>query len=110
MKRFCLALLMVIALCSSCFALSDKEYLSLRRGYSEFAKADAYLSQIWNSLKDELTAREFEELKKEQKAWIKSGRDAYARRKMREGYTKAEAYTEATLVRADYLRENYLDD
>lgn len=109
MKRVFLAVLLVLAVCSSAFALSDKEYTQLRRTSREFARADRELNQVWDSLKDKLTAREFNELKREQAAWVKSGRDAYARRKMREdGYSKAEAYAEATQARADYLRENYL--
>ena len=110
MKKFFVAVLLVLALCSSSFALSDKEYGRLLRESQEFYEADQSLNQVWDELKDELTARQFAKVKQDQSQWIKSGRDSYAKRMMkREGYSKAEAYAEATRVRARYLREKYLD-
>ncbi|MBQ6772503.1 MAG: DUF1311 domain-containing protein [Synergistaceae bacterium] len=110
MKKFCSALLLVAILCTSAFALSDKEYGALLRNSTEFYEADQELNQVWNELKDELSARQFARVKKDQSEWIKNGRDSYAKRMMRkEGYSKAEAYTAATRVRARYLREKYLD-
>ena len=110
MKKFFAALLLVLALCSSSFALSDKEYGRLLRESPEFYEADQRLNQVWDELKDVLNAREFAKIKKDQAEWIKNGRDAYAKRKIRrDGYSKAEAYAEATMVRARYLHEKYLD-
>lgn len=110
MKKIFTAVLLVAVLCTSAFALSNKEYGRLLRESREFYEADQSLNQVWDELKDELTARQFARVKKDQAEWIKSGRDAYARRMMRkEGYSKAEAYSEATRVRARYLREKYLN-
>lgn len=110
MKKFFLAVLLVAVLCTSAFALSNKEYGRLLRESREFYEADQELNQVWDELKDELSARQFAKVKQDQAQWIKNGRDSYAKRMMRrEGYSKAEAYAEATRVRAKYLREKYLD-
>ena len=109
-KKIFAALLLVTLLCTSAFALSNKEYGRLLRESQEFYEADQELNQVWDELKDELNARQFARVKKDQAEWIKNGRDSYAKRKMRkEDYSKAEAYTEATRARARYLREKYLD-
>ena len=110
MKKFFLAVLLVAVLCTSAFALSNKEYGRLLRESREFYEADQSLNQVWNELKDELSARQFARVKQDQAQWVKNGRDSYAKRMMRrESYSKAEAYAEATRVRARYLREKYLD-
>lgn len=110
MKKFYLAVLLVLALCSSSFALSDKEYLRLKRNNKNFARADAELTKVYESIKDNLSASRFERVKREQRNWIRTGRDAFAKRRMKEGDSKAEAYTAATLARAQELRERYLID
>lgn len=110
MKKFYLAALLVLALCSSAFALSDKDYLRLKRNSKNFARADRELTQVYEEVKDTLSAREFERVKREQRNWIRTGRDAFAKRRMRAGDSRAEAYTAATLARVQELRENYLGD
>ena len=110
MRKFYLAVLLVLALCGSAFALSDKDYLRLKRNNKNFARADRELTQIYEAIKDNLSARKFEVVKREQRDWIRTGRDAFAKRRMREGDSKAEAYTAATLARANELRERYLID
>lgn len=110
MKRIYLALLLVLTLCSAAFALSDKDYLRLKRNSKNFARADAELSEVYEEIKDTLSAREFERVKREQRNWIRTGRDAYAKKRMRAGDSRSEAYTEATLARVQELRERYLDE
>ena len=110
MRKFYLAVLLVIALCSSAFALSDKEYLRLKRNNKNFARADRELTQVYESIKDNLSVRKFERVKREQREWVRTGRDAFAKKRMQEGDSRAEAYTAATLARVQELRERYLID
>ncbi len=108
MKRLFCAFALVLLLVGSAFALSDADYKILRKNSPEFLQADRELSQVWDDLKDVLSGREFDKLRKEQRQWIKSGRDKAARKLMRdEGYTFEEAYTEATRARVETLKKYY---
>ena len=109
MKKIFIAALLVAVLCTSAFALSDRDYGRLLRESPELYEADQELNGVWDELKDALSAREFARLKKDQADWVKSGRDRDARRRMKSGRSQERAYTEATRARARYLRENYLD-
>ncbi|MBQ7733176.1 MAG: DUF1311 domain-containing protein [Synergistaceae bacterium] len=110
MKRIYLALLLVLAFCSAAFALSDKDYLRLKRSSKGFARADAELSEVYEEIKDTMSAREFERVKREQRNWVRTGRDAFAKKRMRAGDSRSEAYTAATLARVQELRERYLGE
>lgn len=103
MRRIFLALTLLIVLSSSAFALSDAEYRRLKRTNSDFRQADNELSEVWNSLRGKLSSKVFAELQKLQREWIRKGRDDAARKYIREGYSRAEAYAMATNDRAEAL-------
>lgn len=103
MRRIFLALTLLIVLSSSAFALSDAEYRRLKRTNSDFRQADNELSEVWNSLRGKLSSKAFAELQKLQREWIRKGRDDAARKYIREGYSRAEAYAMATNERTEAL-------
>ncbi len=103
MKRFFSALLLMMLMISPAFALSDSEYLRMRKGNTDFSRADKRLNNTWNHLRRTLPKKIFAQLDKLQREWIKSGRDEDAAALMDEGYSRAEAYTIATNDRADSL-------
>ena len=105
MKRIFIALVLVLAVSASAFALSDAEYRRLKRTSSDFRRADNELTQVWKELKESLSSKVFAELQKNQREWIREGRDDAARKYIREGYSRAEAYTMATNDRAELLPE-----
>ena len=96
--------LLITCFCSSAFALSDAEYRSMMKN-SAFANADKALNAAWAEAKGILYGSDFDNLKKNQQQWIKSGRDAEAKYFMNNnGLSKVEAYTAATNARANYIR------
>ena len=103
MKRLLAALTLILALYVPAHALSDEDYIRLKR-YPAFAEADRELTQAYNKAKESMTYADFQELRESQREWIESGRDREARRLMREEYTRVEAYTEVTRNRAAYIR------
>ena len=103
MKRIFIALVLVLAVSTSAFALSDAEYRRLKRTSSEFRQADNELAAVWKELKESLSSKVFAELQKSQREWIRKGRDDAARKYIREGYSRAEAYAMATNDRAELL-------
>ena len=103
MKRLLTAIVLVMVLCVPAFALSDEEYIRLKR-YPAFAEADRSLASAYNDAKDAMNYIDFEELRKSQREWLDSGRDREARRLMRENYSRVEAYTEVTNRRVAYIR------
>ena len=103
MKRLLAALILILALYVPAHALSDEDYIRLKR-YPAFAEADRELTQAYNKAKESMTYADFQELRESQREWIESGRDREARRLMREEYTRVEAYTEVTRNRAAYIR------
>ncbi|MBQ3403111.1 MAG: DUF1311 domain-containing protein [Synergistaceae bacterium] len=108
MKRILTALTLIFLLAGSAFGLSDKEYLSMKRNDPDFAEADSALTETWNRIKDEITRpaqSAFEILKAEQREWIRSGRDNAAKRYMRKGSSRTEAYTMATYDRMKELED-----
>ena len=103
MKRLYAVIALVLLSASACFALSDAEYLRMKKNNADFARADRRLNQVWNRLKDSLSRRAFSELQDLQADWIAWGRDREAEALMNDGYSRAEAYTMATSDRADDL-------
>jgi len=103
MKRLISIFALIFVFCAPAFALSDAEYLKMKKD-PEFAKADRELTRAYNDAKNSMTKSEFSELKNSQRQWISSGRDLYAKKLIREGYSRIEAYTEATLVRVQEIR------
>ena len=106
MKRLLCALVLLLVLAGSAFALSNKEYGRLMSN-PEFARADRELNTVWEGLKDVLTGRDFDRVKREQRQWIANGRDKAAKRYMNDGYSRVEAYTEATRDRIEALKAYY---
>lgn len=105
MKKIFAIVAFVLVLAGTAFALSDEEYLSLKKSNADFAKADKRLTQVYGKLKETLSKKAFAEVKDEQLDWIDLGRDEDAAELMSRGYSRAEAYTMATSDRADYLQE-----
>ena len=105
MRRIFIALTLLLVIASSAFAISDAEYRRLKRTSSEFRKADNELTEVWKGLKASLPTKVFMELQKSQREWVHKGRDDAARKYIREGYSRAEAYTMATNDRAELLPE-----
>ena len=103
MKRIVSVLALVLLMVSPSFALSDAEYLRMRRNSVAFARADKKLNRVWAQLKKSLPKSVFAELDKVQREWVSSGRDSEAEQLMDEGYSRVEAYTRATNDRADAL-------
>lgn len=103
MKRIVSVLALMLLMVSPSFALSDAEYLRMRRNSVAFARADKKLNRVWAQLKKSLPKSVFAELDKVQREWITSGRDSEAEQLMDEGYSRVEAYTRATNDRADSL-------
>ena len=104
-KRFISVLVFVMMLSSAAFALSDAEYNRMKKHSKSFAEADRRLSRVWHEIKDDMPEKQFKILQSEQREWIDDGRDREARRYIKKGYSKTEAYTKATNERVDKLRE-----
>ena len=104
MKRLFIALIVLTLSVAPSFALSDAEYLYMKKTDPEYARADQRLTRIWNELKQSMSASAFNELKKEQLAWIRGGRDEDAEIYLERDYSRVEAYTMATEARSEYLQ------
>ena len=108
MRRIFTVFATLLLLAVPAFALSDAEYKELMKDKA-FAKADRALTQAWGKVKNSFPNTKagraaFERLRKDQRAWIASGRDEEAEALMdREGYPRAKAYARATEMRAGYL-------
>jgi uncharacterized protein YecT (DUF1311 family) len=101
---FVMAVSATLVFASAAAALSDAEYKKLMKESPAFAKADKELTQAWNEAKKALGKGDFDKLKKEQQAWIASGRDKRAKALIAEGMSSAEAYAAATGERAEAIR------
>ena len=105
MKRLFTALIVLALSVAPSFALSDAEYLRMKKNDPDYARAEQRLTRIWNELKQSMSASAFNELKKEQLAWIRGGRDEDAEIYIERDYSRVEAYTMATEARAEYLND-----
>ncbi|MBQ3763781.1 MAG: DUF1311 domain-containing protein [Synergistaceae bacterium] len=103
MKRLISVFILMFLIALPAFALSDAEYLKMRKSSSDFARADKRLNQVWSSLKKSLPKTVFSVLERSQAEWVKTGRDDEASAYMDDGYSRMEAYTMATNARADDL-------
>ena len=103
MRKIFAALMLLVLSASMSFALTDAEYLKMKKTNADFARADKRLSQVWKRLKGSVSKEVFTELQEYQREWIDSGRDIEAQGLMDEGYSRVEAYTMATSDRADAL-------
>ena len=103
MKKILTAMVLTLALAGTAFALSDSEYLSLKKSNADFARADKNLTQVWKKVTGSMSGRSLARIRNEQREWIEEGRDDEAEYYMNMGYSRAEAYTMATNDRAEYL-------
>ncbi|MBQ7168781.1 MAG: DUF1311 domain-containing protein [Synergistaceae bacterium] len=103
MKRLISVLAVMMVLCVPAFALSDSEYLRMKKN-SDFARADRELTKAYNEAKSVMSRSDFEAFKKDQRDWIARDRDVRAETFMEDGYSRVEAYTMATLERAEGIR------
>ena len=103
MKRLFAVLTLIFLIAAPAFALSDAEYLKMKRNYPKFARSDRNLTRVWNELKKDLSTKNFKELQKNQREWIAKGRDDAANEYMDMGYSRVEAYIAATNDRAEAL-------
>ena len=101
-KRIALVLLFgVILTCEfyvfvlSAFALSDTDYAEMMKD-SAFSAADKSLAVAWNEAKSSLSADELNALRKEQRLWIRTGRDNRAKALMESGLSRTAAFAQAT--------------
>ena len=105
MKRIFSALLLMVVLAGSAFGLSDKEYLRMKSSSKEFREADEFLTECYDECRDTLPPAKFRQIQQEQREWVKSGRDEQAGWFMEKGYSRIDAYTKATEMRADDLHQ-----
>ena len=71
MKRFMSALVLIIVLCVPAFALSDAEFLEMKKD-PEFSEANRKLNSAYNQAKKSMTKAKFERLKTRSKTQDKS--------------------------------------
>ncbi len=91
MKRILSAALLTLILAGVAFGLSDKEYTRMKKSSKAFREADKFMNECYKECRQTLPRSEFETVAKEQREWIKSGRDEDAAALMDEGYSRAEA-------------------
>ena len=103
MKKIITAVVLTFIMAGTASALSDAEYLRLKKSNADFARADRNLSQVWKKVTANMPRRSFRILQDYQREWIDGGRDDDAEHYMEMGYSRAEAYTMATNDRAEYL-------
>ena len=97
MKRLLSVLGLLLVLSVPAFALSDAEYLKWKKNSAEFREADKNMSESYISCKNILPRSDFETVQREQREWIRSGRDERAEEIMEdEGCSRLEAYIKAT--------------
>lgn len=109
-KRVLMAVVMAFAavclFAASALALSDEDYLEMKKNSREFARADRELTQAWNEAKKVLSKKDFDALKKEQLKWIEEGRDEKAEELIDDGMEPDEAYAAVTKERTKVIRTN----
>lgn len=103
MRRILTVIALVLLITSPSFALSDAEYLRMRRNSIAFARADKNLNRVWANLRKSMPKKVFAELEEMQHEWIRDGRDIEAQVLIDDGLSKVEAYTSVTNDRAKAL-------
>lgn len=103
--RICFCLCIALLVFTDCpFALSEADYKMLKETSDKFRAEDQQLGKYWKELMSRLDDESKQLLRKEQREWLKSARDAEARTFMAGGMSKADAYAKATQLRANQLR------
>lgn len=103
MRRLLMVITVLLVISAPAFALSDAEYLRMKKN-PEFAAADRELTEAYNEAKKVLDKSEFAAFRQDQREWIAKQRDVRAKTFMEDGYSRVEAYTQATLERAAGIR------
>ncbi|MBR1485972.1 MAG: DUF1311 domain-containing protein [Synergistaceae bacterium] len=103
MKRLFSIFAFLLVFCVPAFALSDAEYRKMMKN-PDFAAADKELNNAYNEAKEIMDKEEFAGFKKDQRDWNAKQRDVRAKTFMEDGYSRVEAYTKATLERAEGIR------
>ena len=113
MKRLLTITALILVLSVPAFALSDSEYKKFMKN-ADFAAADKELTKAYKEAKKIMSKDDFEELKEEQREWVKSTRDEEAEELIEEdGLSRVKAYTIVTLSRASDLKKRviyYVED
>ena len=103
LKRLTAVFAVIFLFASHAFALSDAEYLKMKRNSPSFARTDRRLNKVWGDLRKSMQHDDFENLKKDQDRWRTNTRDSEAEKYIDEGYSRTEAYMLATHDRAREL-------
>ncbi|MBQ7154402.1 MAG: hypothetical protein IJR85_02465 [Synergistaceae bacterium] len=107
MRRIISAIMLVLLLAGTAFALEDSEYRKMKESNGKFAEADRLLNEAYIKLRQAVPATKTREVRAEQREWLDSGRDIAASQYMEEGYPKIKAYTMATNDRTKELTRLY---
>lgn len=83
--------------------LTDKEYIAIKKSDKEYAKADSELSKAYKKLMNSLTFQQKQELKEEQRLWIKMRDEQAFQVGPKNSYKYSSKLTELTKERAEYL-------
>ena len=102
MKRLITTLAVLFLISAPAFALSDEQYLELKK-FPGFAAADQKLTKAYNEAEKVMDKSEFEALRESQRDWIAGQRDIRAETFIRDNYSIADAYTRVTLERAESI-------
>ena len=102
MKRLITTLAVLFLISAPAFALSDEQYLELKK-FPGFAAAEQKLTKAYNEAEKVMDKSEFEALRESQRDWIAGQRDIRAETFIRDNYSIADAYTRVTLERAESI-------
>lgn len=86
------------------FALSEEEYQDLISSSPEFKEIDGKLGKVWKEVYANLPEKDKNYNQRGQQEWEKKLRDEHAKNFIKQGMSKAEAYTKATQERINMLR------
>ena len=103
MKRLLFVFAVMFVMSAPAFGLSDSEYRRMMKD-PEFSAADRELTNAYNEAKRIMSESEFAGFRRDQRDWIAKQRDVRAKTFMEDGYSRVEAYTQATLERARGIR------
>lgn len=81
--------------------LTDAQHLQFLKSSAAYRAADEHLNAAWKQVKKRLSRERFQAALAEQRAWVKTGRDAAASRLS--GLSPVEAFTQVTEERAREL-------
>lgn len=83
--------------------LTNKEYIAIKKSVEKYAKADLELSKAYKKLMNSFTFQQKQELKEEQRLWIKMRDEQAFQVGPKNSYKYSSKLTELTKERAEYL-------